>query len=178
MAELDAGDLVVKRSPPELGGMDIYRKGANYCADPSDLQKVTFFNELGMRGLGRWIGRQLPVEKLAWAASCSKERRRHDARRHRKTAVFELGRRLIKSGDIPPDFQRALTPGYVAGSGTGGAVLGGGLGALLGLIEKKDDKEWRLTRILKRLLQGGAIGGVAGGMYGLGKSHGMRSTGS
>lgn len=53
--QLDLGDLVVKESPPSMGGLDIYRKGPAYATDPTDLAKITFLNEMGMDALGTWI---------------------------------------------------------------------------------------------------------------------------
>lgn len=47
---LDMGDLVIRESPPVMGGMDVYRKGGE-----GDLEKVTFLNERGMEELGEWI---------------------------------------------------------------------------------------------------------------------------
>lgn len=52
---LDMGDLVIKESPPSMGGMDVYRKGPDYAEDRGDLDKVTFLNERGMDALGEWI---------------------------------------------------------------------------------------------------------------------------
>jgi len=52
---LDMGDLVIKESPPSMGGMDIYGKGPGYAEDQGDLEKVTFLNERGMEELGEWI---------------------------------------------------------------------------------------------------------------------------
>lgn len=52
---LDMGDLVIKESPPSMGGLDVYRKGPGYAEDRGDLEKVTFLNERGMEELGEWI---------------------------------------------------------------------------------------------------------------------------
>jgi hypothetical protein len=162
MGSLDAGDLVVKRSPPSMGGMDIYRKGARYHENSGDLQKVTFFNELGMRGLGHWIGKQLSEEKRSCAARSSKKKKRRQAR---KSAAFELGRGLVKDSGLQDMLSHPAARSGLVGAGVG--MLGGGA---VGAVTGPEGKRKRLLHVLKRMLQGGAIGGAVGGAYGAGRA--------
>lgn len=74
---LDLGDLVVKESPPSMGGLDIYRKGPGYAADPADLAKITFLNEMGMDALGAWI-RGSAYHRASAAIALSQEMYRQD----------------------------------------------------------------------------------------------------
>ncbi len=47
----------------------------------------------------------------------------------------------------------------------GGAAAGAGIGGIVGAVEKKDDDKSRALQIIKRVLQGGAIGGAAGAVH-------------
>lgn len=65
---LDMGDIVIKESPPSMGGMDVYRKGTD-AEDRGDLEKVTFLNERGMEELGEWITNASAIARRIAAAN-------------------------------------------------------------------------------------------------------------
>ena len=76
--------------------------------------------------------------------------------------AYGLGYRLVKSGFYPIGLSPMMTK--VLQRGALGAGIGGTLGAIYGLIGKKDDKKSRLAHVLQQMLRGGAITGIAGGL--------------
>ena len=102
--------------------------------------------------------------------------------------AYELGRSLVKAagedgdssllGNIGAFAGKALDAGdsafgpEVMRSGLLGAGLGAAGGGLLGAISGPEGRGKRLAHLIKRILQGGAIGGGAGALYGHGQTSG------
>lgn len=79
------------------------------------------------------------------------------------------------TGNAVSELGRALSKSIIAQSGLRGAGIGAAGGSLLGLVEQKEDDESRIKNILKRLMQGGVVGGGLGAAHGHGFASGARA---